>query len=160
MKLGRNRAPPSWPSLVAKGSFQLGLGCIQLSCWSRWSRGNPQTSQAVAKPTGFSPQTASLAPLVRATPSQLTDYGEFKLVPILSLQFHILVSSLWKGTFVSYPKINVNTHPAVNPLIYLPARCAIALVSQNLWEWSTMRRNPCLTLLGQPRTCIAQTSPH
>ena len=38
-----------------------GMGCIQFSHWSNGPHGKPQTSQAIAKVIGYSPQTDSEA---------------------------------------------------------------------------------------------------
>jgi hypothetical protein len=44
---------PAATSCHQKSLIELGLGCIQLSCWPRSSLGNLATTQAVAKKTGL-----------------------------------------------------------------------------------------------------------
>lgn len=50
-----------------------GLGCIYLSCWSRGSHGDPQTSKADARTEGCSIQTDNKAPLLRSISTQLIE---------------------------------------------------------------------------------------
>ena len=59
----------------------LTLGYIQLSCWSKGSLGNPQTTWAIDKAIGCSLQTDSKTPSLKTTPKQLTEHGEVELVP-------------------------------------------------------------------------------
>ena len=60
----------------------LGIGYIQLSCWPKGSHGNSQTTQAVVRTIGCSSQTDGKAPVLKITPTQLTEHGEVELVPI------------------------------------------------------------------------------
>lgn len=53
---------------------------IQLNCWSKGSYRNPQTTQAIAKTVSYSPQTDSKSQLLKGTPTQVTEYGEVRLV--------------------------------------------------------------------------------
>jgi hypothetical protein len=60
----------------------LGIGYIPLSCWPKGSHGNSQTTQAVVRTIGCSSQTDGKAPVLKITPTQLTEHGEVELVPI------------------------------------------------------------------------------
>ena len=56
---------------------------------------NPQTTKAVAKTIGCSPQTDSKASLLKTTLIELIEHGEVKLMPTQNLHSHVLVT--WKG---------------------------------------------------------------
>ena len=60
-------------------STRIGLCLIELM--AKRTSGESQTSWAVAKITGCSPQTDSKAPLLKITPTQLTEPGDVELVP-------------------------------------------------------------------------------
>lgn len=95
-----------------------GLGCIQLSCWPRGSHENPQTTQAVANTMGCSMKNDSGAPLLRTTPTQLTEYGEIKLTSTWEPSpLHFSVFGVRRNS-AGYPERNINTNPATKPLTY------------------------------------------
>ena len=54
-----------------------------------WSKGNPQTSQAVAQTKGCSPEMDGKTLVLKITPIQFIEYGEVKLVPTCRL-YHYL----------------------------------------------------------------------
>ena len=74
-----------------------GLGCIQLSCWLSGSHGDPLITQAVAETKGWSLKTVCGNPIAEDNPTQISDHGEAKLVPVWSPHPNITVSSVWKG---------------------------------------------------------------
>jgi dihydrodipicolinate synthase/N-acetylneuraminate lyase len=45
------------------------------------SHGNLETTQTIAKIIGCPPQTECRAPLVKATPTQLTEHAKVEVVP-------------------------------------------------------------------------------
>lgn len=63
----------------------LGIGYISLNCWPKRSNRNSQTTHAVVRTIGCSPQTYDKAPLLKITHTQLTEHGEVELVPTQSL---------------------------------------------------------------------------
>lgn len=65
----------------------------------------------------FSPQTESETPLLKAVPTGLIHHREINPVPSQSLHPWVPVPVMWEGT-MTYPKINVNIKPNINPLIY------------------------------------------
>ena len=56
-----------------------------------------QQNQAVAKTKGCS-QSPDKAPLLKITPTQLTEHGEVELVPTWSLHPYVLTSLVQEGT--------------------------------------------------------------
>lgn len=60
-------------------SPRIWLGIIE--CWPKVFHGYPQTTQAVAKTIGYSPQNDSKAPLLNTIPTQLNERGKAKSVP-------------------------------------------------------------------------------
>lgn len=63
-----------------------------LSCCSKMSRRNPQTSQTAAKSVG-SPQTDHISLLLKIIPTQHIEYGNVELVSIES--FHLTFQIFW-----------------------------------------------------------------
>ena len=58
---------------------------IKPRCWPKKHHGNPQITKAIAKVTGYSPQTDSKAQLLEAIVGQyLIEHSEVKLVPTYS----------------------------------------------------------------------------
>lgn len=58
----------------------LRLDYIYLSCLSKGQHGNPYTTHTVAKIIGGSLQTDGESPLLKTTPTELTEHGEVELV--------------------------------------------------------------------------------
>lgn len=95
--------------------------------------GNLQTTHAVTKTVGCSLQTDSKAALVRTTPTQHIQHGEFKVGSYLDPS--TLCSSIFGRERYpeGYQKRNINTNPATKPLIYnavLPAKYSRAMMEQ------------------------------
>ena len=57
------------------------LSRIHLSCWSRRSHGNLQTTLADEKTKNCSLQSDSMAPVFKTAPTYLPEHKEVKLVP-------------------------------------------------------------------------------
>jgi hypothetical protein len=64
---------------------------------TKGSHGNPKTTQAVAKTICCSPQIDSGAPLLKETPTQLTENGKVELVSTQN-PHHFLPSLVKEGT--------------------------------------------------------------
>lgn len=79
----RDRAP------IDNSFHQIKLPVAELSCLPK---GNPLTTQAVAKTKGGSPQSEVKIPLLKTTPTQFIEHREVQLVPTWSLHFYLLVS--------------------------------------------------------------------
>lgn len=83
--------PPSETSIVRNGSQQIELLATE-------AHGNPQTTLAIAKAVGCSPQTNSEGLLLKIRPTDLTENGEVELVPNWNLHPYCLVFMILEGT--------------------------------------------------------------
>lgn len=91
---------------MKKTELQLAISChqlkfpvqklcyIQLNCWPKISHRIPQEIQDVVKAIGGSPQTDSKTPLLKKTPTQLTEHRKVELVLTQNCDRYTLVSSL------------------------------------------------------------------
>lgn len=103
--------------------------------------------------------TVGKAPLLKTTPTQLTEHGEVELVPTQSL--HPIVQVFVTGRYSEhYQRRNVNTKPATQNLCHLQQCPACKICQGNsdtklvgvtnqclTWANPLMRRNPYPTLL-------------
>lgn len=77
-----DRAPtehPLSPNKASKTAIELHL----IALLAKGVHRNPQTTQAVGKTLGCSPQTDSKSPLLKTTPTQLIEHGELGLASTL-----------------------------------------------------------------------------
>lgn len=81
------------------------------------SHKNPQTTQAVVKDIGCSPQTDKKPSLLKGISTQLNEHGEVKLLPRQSLHIYTLVSLVQECTLYT-TKRERNTIPVTKPLLY------------------------------------------
>lgn len=70
------------------------LGYIQLSCWPRWSHGKPQSTQAIAKITGCSPQLDRGVPLQEQHSHNSLNMKKLRGYLYRGLHSYVLVSLL------------------------------------------------------------------
>lgn len=121
----------------------LGLGCFQLSCWTKVFNGNlpPHTQkQTVSKTKGCSLKTNSRAQMLRKIPTLLILYEEVDLVTTWSLYPYILASFLQKGIMQVIKKRNVNTNPGIKSFdlqYVLSPKYARSVMAQSFWEQPT-----------------------
>lgn len=121
------------PSLNTKWrlQYQIGLHLLEL-----WAIRAPQETVAIS--IACFPQTdrKSLLLKKKKTAIQIIVHGEFKLMPIESS--NLCNSVVGTGRYsADYQKGSINTNTATENLIFngvLPDRCALAMVSQSLWE--------------------------
>jgi hypothetical protein len=95
---GEDRVPPGH-FLSPNGVSSTGTGLYLIESLVKGVHWESPTTQTVAKSIGCSSQTDSKAPLLKITPTQLTEHGEgSQSFNTQSLYPSVLVSSLQKGT--------------------------------------------------------------
>ena len=95
---GEDRVPPGH-FLSPNGVSSTGTGLYLIESLVKGVHWESPTTQTVAKSIGCSSQTDSKAPLLKITPTQLTEHGEgSQSFNTQSLYPSVLVSSVQKGT--------------------------------------------------------------
>ena len=99
----------------------------------------PKQPRLLLRQEGCSLKTDSRAPLLKTTPTQLTEHGEVKLVPTWSPLPYVLPLQCRKALYV-LPKGKCghqSNHKTLDLQSVLPAQYVMAMVAPNLREQPT-----------------------